>query len=166
LAGTPIPASNEANPDRIRFWILLIPCSLRPWTAALARCVRDAGGAMASATVSATAHAAANARISRDFTCSSSRDQCLRAGGIGHGGDTRALLGATAAASLPTASSFWSSAGGRAGHRPAPAGLACAQDATPSSCPGQYRHIGRRAVFRPRGPDWRVLPDRPGTATR
>src|SRR5690242_5865602 len=77
LADTPMPASNEANPDRCAFCNLLNPCSERPWTAALARCVRDADGAMPSAMASATAQTAANAKINRDLTCSSSRDQCL-----------------------------------------------------------------------------------------
>src|SRR5215470_16069311 len=49
LVDTPMPASNEANPDRCRFCALLSPCSPRPWTAALVCCVRDADGALASA---------------------------------------------------------------------------------------------------------------------
>src|SRR5690348_4704457 len=77
LADTPMPASNEANPDRWFFCSLLSPCSERPWTAALARCVLDADGAMASAMASAMAQTPATARISRDLTCSSSRDQRL-----------------------------------------------------------------------------------------
>src|SRR5262249_39776963 len=77
LVDTPMPASNEAKPDRCRFCVLLRWCSERPWTAALARCVCDADGAMASAIASATAQTAAKARINRDFTELSSRDQCL-----------------------------------------------------------------------------------------
>src|SRR5579859_2778303 len=48
-ADTPMPASNEANPDRCRFSDLLIPCWERPLTAALARCAADPAGAMARA---------------------------------------------------------------------------------------------------------------------
>ncbi len=66
--GTPIPASKEANPDRIRLWIRFIPLTESP-VAALACWVLSADGA----TRNATPTMAAKARSSRDFMNFSAR---------------------------------------------------------------------------------------------
>src|SRR5215471_17780240 len=68
VLGTPIPASKEANPDRIRRWMWFSPVRDRPRAVALACWARPVTGV----TTRAMAATAATTSSNRGFTVSSS----------------------------------------------------------------------------------------------